>query len=105
MKTKIRKPRRVHEKLLIEAQENTVRLEANINYTNFILQSGKHETMAYPLAIYDVLLPQFFIRINKSCIVNKNFIENLNIKNKTVVLKDGTEIQISRRRWRQVRGL
>jgi DNA-binding LytR/AlgR family response regulator len=99
MKTKFRNPQKVHKKLLSEAPKNIIRLEANVNYTTFILQTGRTQTMSYNLAIYGSLLPQSFIRVNRSCIINKNFIDNLNIDNKKVTLKDGTQVQISRRRW------
>ncbi|RYU94393.1 LytR/AlgR family response regulator transcription factor [Emticicia agri] len=103
METKIRKPHRTHTKLLFRASENIVRLEANINYTTFILNGGKQKIMSYTLKKYDSMLPHSFVRVNRSCIVNINFIANLNFDHKTVLLKDGTEILISRRRLETVR--
>ncbi|GAB3505218.1 LytR/AlgR family response regulator transcription factor [Emticicia fontis] len=103
METKIRKPHRTHNKLLFKASENIVRLEANINYTTFILNGGKQKVMSYTLKMYDTILPHSFIRVNRSCIVNVNFIANLNFDHKTMVLKDGTKILISRRRLETVR--
>ncbi len=102
MKTKLRKRRKGHEKMLTEAPQNIIRLEASINYTNFILQTGKIQIMSYYVSMYGVLLPQTFIRVNKSCIINKSFIKNLNVEDKVVTLKDGYEVQISRRRWAEV---
>ena len=103
METKIRKPHRTHNKLLFRASENIVRLEANINYTTFILNGGKQKVMSYTLKVYDTILPESFVRVNRSCIVNTNFVADLNFDHKTVVLKDGTEIVISRRRLETVR--
>lgn len=102
MKTKFKNPQKEHKKLLTEAPKNIIRLEANINYTTFILQTGKARTMSYNIATYGILLPQNFIRVNRSCIINKNFIENLDTDTKRIILTDGTEIQISRRRWADV---
>jgi DNA-binding LytR/AlgR family response regulator len=102
MKIKIKSPHKEHRKLLCEASKNIVCLEANINYTTFKLQTGKTQTMSYNLAMYDTLLPATFIRVNRSCIINKSFIESLNSENKKIILKDGTEFQISRRRWIEV---
>lgn len=102
MKTKLRNRRKNHEILLTDAHENIIRLEASINYTTFIMQNGKSKTMSYTLAMYGMILPQGFIRVNKSLIINKNFIENLDFENKKVMLKDGAEFQISRRRWVEV---
>lgn len=102
MKTKLIKRRKGHEKLLTEAPQNTIRLEGNLNYTIFILQKGKREIMSYNLAVYGLILPQSFIRVSKSCIINKKFIENLNPDSRKVTLTDGSEIQIARRRWAEV---
>jgi two-component system, LytTR family, response regulator len=102
MKTKLRNRRKGHEKLLTTATQNIIRLEGSINYTTFFLQKGKPLTMSYTLGMYGILLPQTFIRISKCCIINKNFIENLNAENKKILLKDGSEVQISRRRFAEV---
>jgi DNA-binding LytR/AlgR family response regulator len=96
------KRRKGHENLLKSAPEHIIRLEANINYTSFVMQSGKRKIMSYTLAMYGLILPQSFIRINRSCIINRKFVSNLNTEDKKIILKDGTEIQISRRRWNEV---
>lgn len=102
MKTILRKRQKRHENLLQIAHNEITRLEANINYTSFVMQTGRTKIMSYTLAMYDMILPEAFIRVNKSCIVNKNFIDNLNSESKTVKMKDGVEFQISRRRWAEV---
>jgi DNA-binding LytR/AlgR family response regulator len=102
MKTILRNRRKGHENLLNTAHENIIRLEASVNYTTFVLKSGRPKTMSYTLAMYGMILPQTFIRISKSCIINKEFIDNLNSENKKITLKDGTEVQVSRRRWIEV---
>lgn len=102
MKTKIRKRQKGHESLLNLASEQIIRLDANINYTSFVMQTGKCEMMSYTLSMYGKILPKSFIRVNKSCIINKKFIKNLNSTDKKVLLNDGSEVQISRRRWNDV---
>ncbi len=102
MKTIPNKPHKRHETLIKFAPEEITRLEANINYTSFVMQTGKRKIMSYNLAKYDMILPQSFIRVNRSCIVNKNFIKNVDSDDKNVVMHDGTTIQISRRRWFEV---
>jgi DNA-binding LytR/AlgR family response regulator len=102
MKNIERKHRRGHENLIKSAPEHIIRLEANINYTSFVMQSGKRKIMSYTLAMYDMILPQSFIRVNRSCIINSKFIKNLNSIDKKLTMKDGTEVQISRRRWNEV---
>jgi DNA-binding LytR/AlgR family response regulator len=99
MKTIIRKRQKRHEKIISNANENVVRLEAEINYTYFIFKSGRREVMSYTISKYDSLLKDQFIRISRSCIVNKKFIKAINSNNHVLTLKDGNEKQISRRRW------
>lgn len=102
MKTILRKRQKRHENLLKIAHNEITRLEANINYTSFVMQTGRTKIMSYTLAMYDMILPEAFIRVNKSCIINKNFVKNLNADNKVITMKDGVEFQISRRRWVEV---
>jgi two-component system LytT family response regulator len=102
MKIKLRNHHKGHKKLLMAAHQNIIRLEGSINYTTFFLQKGKPQTMSYTLGMYGILLPQTFIRISKCCIINKDFIENFNADDKKILLKDGSEVQISRRRLAEV---
>jgi DNA-binding LytR/AlgR family response regulator len=99
MKTKIGRPNKGHKELLFESQFNIIRLEAKINYTAFLLHTGKTHLMSYNLAVYDTYLPKVFIRINRSHMLNKNFIKSLNTESKIITMNDGSEFQISRRRW------
>lgn len=99
MKTKITKPHRQHRNLLQRAVFDIVRLESNLNYTFFILQSGKKELMSYTLSMYSQMLPDGFIRVSKSCIVNKKFIKSLDQLEKKIIMTDKVELMVSRRRW------
>lgn len=99
MKTIIRKPHRKHKSLLQRAASDIIRLESNLNYTIFIWESGKKELMSYTLAIYSQILPDNFIRVSKSCIVNKKFINFFDEFKKKVIMTDKTELTVSRRRW------
>ena len=103
MKTIPQKPHKRHETLMKFAPQEIVRLEANINYTYFVMQTGKNKIMSYNLAKYDMILPSSFIRVNRWCIINCNFIKTFVADDKKIVMKDGTEVQISRRRWHEVR--
>ncbi len=103
MKTISDKPRKEHEYLLTNAQKETVRLVANSNYTTFILTSGKEITMAYTMGSYNLLLPESFIKVNRSCIINTLFIKTLNFAEQKLVLNDNTEVQIARRLWNNVK--
>ncbi len=102
MKVILRTPRPQHEELIVEAISNVVRLEASLNYTLFVMFSGKSRIMSYTLGMYGMLLGDNFIRVNRSCIINTNFIASFDKENKQVILLDGTSIKISRRRWELV---
>ncbi|MER0439585.1 LytTR family DNA-binding domain-containing protein [Emticicia sp. W12TSBA100-4] len=99
MKTIIRKPHKRHQNLLQRASTDIIRLEGNLNYTSFILLSGKKELMSYTLAMYSQMLPEGFIRVSKSCIVNKKYIKSLDQLEKKVIMTDKVELIVSRRRW------
>ena len=94
----MKKPLLKQQALLADASKRIIRLEANINYTAFIMTNGKHKVMAYCLKKYDALLTYPFIRVNRGCIVNINFVKDLDITKKIIHLHDGTDIQIARRR-------
>jgi DNA-binding LytR/AlgR family response regulator len=102
MKVILRNPRHQHEELIVEATTNVVRLEANLNYTLFVMFSGKSRIMSYTLGMYGMLLGDNFIRVNRSCIINTNFVSSFDKENKQVNLLDGSSIKISRRRWELV---
>jgi DNA-binding LytR/AlgR family response regulator len=99
MKTKKGGLRKKHQELIENASINTIMLKAKLNYTLFIFKSGTPILMSYTLAVYGHLLQKSFIRVNRSCIVNKSCIKNLDFGSKVITLIDGTECQISRRRW------
>jgi two-component system, LytTR family, response regulator len=103
MKTISTKPKQIHKQILKNAIENIVSLKACNNYTLFAFHEGKPQIMAYTLACYGNFLPQSFIRINRSNIINKAYIKNLNYEERIITLSNNSEIQISRRRWNEVR--
>lgn len=96
------KPSKKHSILLKNASHQIIKLEANVNYTVFYTYEGKTEIMSYSLKNYQNFLHHPFVRVNRSCIVNLRFFENICTQNKKIQLKDGSEIQISRRRFEEV---
>jgi DNA-binding LytR/AlgR family response regulator len=102
MKTTFRKPQNRHKTLLASASRNIVRLEANINYTTFFLETGKRKIMSYTIGIYNEVLPKQFVRLNKSVIINADFVSKVDSEQKMIVLNDGSEFLVSRRRWQFV---
>jgi DNA-binding LytR/AlgR family response regulator len=99
MKTTFRKPHKRHETLLASAPRNIIRLEANVNYTTFVLETGKRKVMSYTIGVYNEVLPKQFVRLSKSVIVNADFVKKVDSEQKMIVLNDGTEHLVSRRRW------
>ena len=77
-----------------------IRLQADSNYTIFFLKDGSKITVAKTLKEYDDLLSDLpFFRIHNSDIINLAFVKEYNKgKGGTVVLNDGTELEVSVRR-------
>ena len=79
-----------------------IRLEGEGNYTQFYLTGNKKYLSAKTMKEYEEILVQHqFIRIHKSHLVNKSFIDSY--KNEgTVLLKDKTALPVSRQRKQEV---
>lgn len=75
-----------------------IRLEAERNYTRFILADGSQLLTCKNLSFYEPLLPESFVRVHKSHLLNRHYILR---KSKThICMRDGTEIEVSRRKRR-----
>lgn len=81
--------------------KDIIYLEADVNYTIFHTRSSKFTT-AFHLKFFDAALKEHndFIRINKSYILNLNYLEDLRWKKayKEARLTNGTRLTISRRK-------
>ena len=77
-----------------------VRLQAQNNYTLLFLQSGKEVMIPKTLSKVDASLTiEDFIRVHKSHIINlAHAMEYKNGDDQTIIMRDKSEIQISRRR-------
>jgi DNA-binding LytR/AlgR family response regulator len=95
-------PHPKHLFLLQNAYYQVIKLEANENYTKFFLENGTTKMMSYSLKNYQNHFNHPFIRVNKSCIVNLSYYLNICSENKTIQLKDGSKIKVSRRRMEEV---
>jgi len=81
---------------------NIVRLEGEGNYTRFFLSDGRKHLSSKTMKEYEeILLQHYFLRIHKSHLVNKIFIEQFKHEG-AVVLKDKTQLPVSRQRKQQV---
>jgi two-component system LytT family response regulator len=80
--------------------KDIVRLEAESNYTKFYMKNGQTHLATKTLKEYDEIMPGInFYRIHKSHFINLDFVSRY-IKGEggTVVMEDGTQLEVARRR-------
>ncbi len=84
----------------IAQPEEIIRIEASSNYCKIYFSQGGSLFVAKVLLWFQKQLPeQMFTRVHRSHLVNNNFIEQINGgKQKMILLRNGEEIVISRRR-------
>ncbi|MFN8346015.1 MAG: LytTR family DNA-binding domain-containing protein [Spirosomataceae bacterium] len=75
-----------------------VRLEGTGNYTGFILADGTSYLSSKSLCVYEKHLPACFLRVHKSCIVNRRFIGKFDKLQLHILMTDGSKIKVARRR-------
>jgi DNA-binding LytR/AlgR family response regulator len=76
-----------------------IMLKGFANYTCFYLQNGKQKLSARTLKHYEELLNnKGFIRVHRASIVNQKCILKHNILTSQLLMIDGYEVEISRRR-------
>lgn len=83
----------------------TVRLEADGNYTRFFLTDRKPILTSRTLKEYDELLrEQGFIRVHRTHLVNRNHIRSFT-GDHHLQMSDNSAVEVSRRRWDEVKKL
>ena len=83
------------------AKEEIIYLKSNSNYTIYYLQNGETFISSKTLKQTETKLQLMsFLRVNKSYLLNPDFINNISKEgNKiTVKLKNGTQVSVSRRK-------
>ena len=83
------------------AKEEIIYLKSNSNYTIYYLQNGETFISSKTLKQTETNLQLMsFLRVNKSYLLNPDFINNISKEgNKiTVKLKNGTQVSVSRRK-------
>lgn len=77
-----------------------VRCESDVNYTTIVLNEKKKIVVAKTLKQFEELLSEFnFFRIHNSHLINLSYIKSYNKgKGGSVILEDGTELEVSTRR-------
>lgn len=75
-------------------------LEASDNYTNIFLNNAKKIVASKTLKEFEAILPtHIFFRIHRSSLINVDFIkEYSNAEGGTIIMSDGTNIQVSKAR-------
>ncbi|MEA5461508.1 LytTR family DNA-binding domain-containing protein [Arcicella sp. LKC2W] len=76
-----------------------VLLEGNINYTIFHLANGKQKLVAHSIKFFEPFLETHgFLRIHRSYMINPNHVKNLNQEEYKVLMNNGREAIISKRK-------
>jgi two-component system LytT family response regulator len=83
--------------------DEIMRLEADKNYTSIHLVGKRPFVSSKTLKHFDEMLGEFnFIRTHKSHLVNSRFIKQVTHNNQFVLLSDGTQVEVSRRKKDEV---
>ena len=85
-------------------QKEIVWLRIDREYVTAIMTAGEFTWRESLTKLMPRLNPEWFIRIHKSCAINRLYIQNLNAKSREVTMKDGSVLTISRRLIREVSG-
>ena len=84
--------------------EEIIRLEADRNYTVLYLTEKRKFVSAKTLKEYETTLTDHqFLRVHKSHLVNQKHIVSLSPNRESLILKDTSEIEISRRKKEEVK--
>lgn len=84
--------------------EEIIRLEADRNYTVLYLTEKRKLVSAKTLKEYETTLTNHqFLRVHKSHLVNQKHIVSLSANRESLILKDTSEVEISRRKKEEVR--
>lgn len=83
--------------------KDIIRCEGLSNYTKFYFSNHIPITTSKTIKEYEeILLPHKFIRIHKSHLVNAEYVTAYASQNGHVILKDGSSVEVSRRRKKEV---
>lgn len=81
-------------------------IEGSGNYAFLYTSDGKRYLVSKTLKSYAAILDQLtFVRVHKSWIINLNYLQDFCEYDRSLILRGGREIAISRRRIREVCGI
>jgi DNA-binding LytR/AlgR family response regulator len=75
-----------------------IRLEAERNYTRFVLKDGCQLLTSKNLSFYESLLAESFVRVHKSHLLNRRYITGFG--KLQVQMQDGFVVKVARRKRR-----
>ena len=75
-----------------------IRLEAERNYTRFVLKDGRKLLTSKNISFYEPLLAESFVRVHKSHLINRCYITALS--KLQIQMQDGFVVKIARRKRR-----
>jgi DNA-binding LytR/AlgR family response regulator len=80
--------------------EEVIYFKGNINYTHIHFKSGTEVRATCTLKKIEQITAfyPYFLRVHKNTLLNKNFIQVFDDIENIAFLKDGTQIQVSRRK-------
>jgi two-component system LytT family response regulator len=86
--------------------KTVILLEGDINYTIFHLEDGKQQVVAHSIKFFETFLETHgFLRVHRSFMINPNHVKNLNKNEYKVIMNNGIEAIISRRRINMIKSL
>jgi two-component system LytT family response regulator len=91
---------RTSEKIYLLDVNNIVRCEADRSYTYFFVNEQKKHIVSQPMKEFEDMLKEHgFVRIHKSHLINMSYIDSFDkADGGYIILKDKTEIPVSRRK-------
>ena len=88
--------------LYIIPTEEIVYFQSDLKYVNIFCKNGESISVYKKLDIVESALSNVFLRVHKSYIVNKTFIDKIDKANRTVVLHGGEVLPISTSQYTKV---
>jgi DNA-binding LytR/AlgR family response regulator len=94
---------RTSKKVLINS---VVLLKGSVNYTTIHLQNGKTKVVAHTLKFFENYLQSHgFLRVHRSCMINPNFVIEYDQDQEVLLMENGHQENVARRRKNILRNL
>jgi DNA-binding LytR/AlgR family response regulator len=85
---------------------DVVLLKGDVNYTIFHLQCGTEKLVPHSIKFFEPFLETHgFLRVHRSFMVNPNYVKEYNQEHEILMMTNGQEANISRRRKHTLEGI